>query len=297
MGRLREKLGQLLVLWTDSLPGRVLARYQNRRGPLLASGLAYGLLFAFFALLWTIFSIFGVFVSGNKAFRDYLISAVGDFLPGLAQDFLKPSLVDRISGTLTWTGLVTLVIFWWTITSWMDALRKAVGAMFDSDGDDLALIKAKAHDTLAILLVAILLVLSTAAGAVSGGLVRWFLGLIHISSSSLAGSFLVDLAGLGSGLLLNFLLFLVILCIVAHVKVGRYTLMGAGLGALSVSLMQLLATRLLTGASRNPLLAPFAAIIGVLIWFNLVSQVMVICSSFIAECEQGGEEPQNRATA
>lgn len=34
--------------WARSLPGRVLDRYVSRSGPLLANGLAYGLLFAFF---------------------------------------------------------------------------------------------------------------------------------------------------------------------------------------------------------------------------------------------------------
>ena len=33
--------------WARSLPGRVLDRYVSRHGPLLANGLAYGLLFAF----------------------------------------------------------------------------------------------------------------------------------------------------------------------------------------------------------------------------------------------------------
>lgn len=50
----------------------------------------------------------------------------------------------------------------------------------------------------------------------------------------------------------------------------------------------------MTGASRNPMLAPFAAIIGVLIWFNLVAQVIMICAAFIAECRRGGRrgEPE-----
>ena len=37
--------------WARSLPGRVLDRYVSRSGPLLANGLAYGLLFAFFAVI------------------------------------------------------------------------------------------------------------------------------------------------------------------------------------------------------------------------------------------------------
>ena len=57
-------------------------------------------------------------------------------------------------------------------------------------------------------------------------------------------------------------------------------------GVITVSAMQLLGARLLAGASRNPMLAPFAALIGVLIWFNLVAQVILLCAALIAECRQ-----------
>ena len=81
---------------------------------------------------------------------------------------------------------------------------------------------------------------------------------------------------------------MLLLRVVAHIRAGKFTLVGAALGALAVAVMQLLGARLLTGASRNPMLAPFAAIIGVLIWFNLVAQVIMICAAFIAECRRGG---------
>ena len=74
---------------------------------------------------------------------------------------------------------------------------------------------------------------------------------------------------------------------VAHIKAGRFTLIGASSGSLTVSVMQLLGARLLTGASRNPLLAPFAALIGALVWFNLVAQVIMLCAALIAECRRG----------
>ena len=78
------------------------------------------------------------------------------------------------------------------------------------------------------------------------------------------------MTGFGTGVALNFALFMLLLRVVSHIKAGRFTILGALLGSLTVSAMQLLGARLLAGASRNPMLAPFAALIGVLIWFNLV---------------------------
>ena len=57
--------------WARSLPGRVLDRYVSRSGPLLANGLAYGLLFAFFAGVWIAVSVLvggcGHFLGDNHA--------------------------------------------------------------------------------------------------------------------------------------------------------------------------------------------------------------------------------------
>ena len=44
----------------------------------------------------------------------------------------------------------------------------------------------------------------------------------------------------------------------------------------------MLGSALLGGASNNPLLASFAVIIGLLIWFNFICQVILIAASWIA---------------
>ena len=41
-------------------------------------------------------------------------------------------------------------------------------------------------------------------------------------------------------------------------------------------MLKLLGTALLGGGTNNPLLASFAVIIGLLIWFNLVCQVILL---------------------
>lgn len=122
-------------------------------------------------------------------------------------------------------------------------------------------------------------------GTVSGGIVRRLLQWGGIPSSSLSGTVLLVMTGFGTGVALNFALFMLLLRVVSHIKAGRFTILGALLGSLTVSAMQLLGARLLAGASRNPMLAPFAALIGVLIWFNLVAQVILLCAALIAECQ------------
>jgi membrane protein len=45
--------------------------------------------------------------------------------------------------------------------------------------------------------------------------------------------------------------------------------------------LKVLGSLLLGGASSNPLIASFAVIVGLLIWFNLVCQVILVCAAWV----------------
>jgi len=62
----------------------------------------------------------------------------------------------------------------------------------------------------------------------------------------------------------------------------RRLLIGALLGGVGLGVLKVLGTVLLGAASRNPLLASFAVLIGLLIWFNLVCTVILLAASWIA---------------
>ncbi|WP_244304582.1 YihY/virulence factor BrkB family protein [Leucobacter viscericola] len=56
---------------------------------------------------------------------------------------------------------------------------------------------------------------------------------------------------------------------------------GAMLGGVGLVVLQELSGLFVRGASSNPLLASFAALIALLIWFNLSAQVLLLASSYI----------------
>ncbi len=73
----------------------------------------------------------------------------------------------------------------------------------------------------------------------------------------------------------------------AGLKPARRALLeGTILAAVGTTVLQIFSTQLLASAGKNPILAPFAIIIGLLIWFNLVSQVYVICAAWVAIREE-----------
>jgi membrane protein len=69
----------------------------------------------------------------------------------------------------------------------------------------------------------------------------------------------------------------------------RHLFPAALLGAAALGVLKLLGTLLLGAAGANPLLASFAVIIGLLIWFNLVCQVILIAAAwFIVSMTDAG---------
>ena len=163
----------------------------SRRGPLLANGLAYGLLFAFFAGVWIVVSALGLVVTGSEEMQKALLAMLRTVIPSVSDSLFSASMLSGISHTLTWTGLVTLAVFWWTVTGWMNSLRNAVTTMFDDCTQELNVVKARLRDTVAAIMVAVLFILSTAAGVVSGGLMRLVLRALGIADDSLPGALLL----------------------------------------------------------------------------------------------------------
>ena len=88
------------------------------------------------------------------------------------------------------------------------------------------------------------------------------------------------------GLVLAFVLDVAVLAALYRVLAGvpipaRPLWQGAMLGAFALGVLKALAGGLLTLTSSNPLLASFAVIVGLLIWFNLVCQVILIGAAWV----------------
>ena len=56
---------------------------------------------------------------------------------------------------------------------------------------------------------------------------------------------------------------------------------GAFYGAIGLTVLQQLSSLFVGGAASNPLLASFASLIALLLWFNLSAQVILIAGAYI----------------
>ena len=62
----------------------------------------------------------------------------------------------------------------------------------------------------------------------------------------------------------------------------RRLLFGSLLGGIGLGVLKVLGATIVGGGSKNPLLASFAVLLGLLVWFGLICQVILIAATWIA---------------
>lgn len=276
------------IAWALALkPVRVFRHFADRRGFLLSGGLSYQSLFAVFAAIWVGFAVFGLVLKSNPALGEAFFDTIARSVPGLlawrgAEGVIDPDQLVRVE-ILGWTGAIAAVGLLFTALGWLSSTRDAVRALFDLPGEQLNFLLLKLKDFgLAIGFGAALLV-SSALSVLSTQALGITLGWLDISEDSAIAAATGRVVGLALMLLLDTVVLGILYRVLSGLTIPiRRLLVGSVLGAVALGILKVLGGALLGGAGRNPLLASFAVIIGLLIWFNLICAVILLGASWIA---------------
>ncbi|MGN6324468.1 YihY/virulence factor BrkB family protein [Pseudolysinimonas sp.] len=267
-------------------PVRVFRRYGDRRGALLAAGLSFQAVFAVFAAIWVAFSVAGLAIGANTQVRDALFDLIGNAVPGLIDRGGSGGAISEkallSTPALSWTGAIALVGTLFTAVGWLGSARDAVRdlAGLAAPATNFALLKLK--DLGLALAFGVALIVSAALSVFSTAAMNATLDLLHVDSRSLAAILVARIIGLALMFGLDACVLAALYRVLAGVPIPRAPLwQGALLGALALGALKVLGTSLLGGATKNPLLASFAVIIGLLIWFNLMCQVVLLAAAWI----------------
>jgi membrane protein len=276
-----------LAAWARTLlPVRVFLHYTAKRGPLLSAGLSYQSIFAVFAALWVGFSTAGLFLQSQPDIGRAFFGIIDNAIPGLIDTgngigAINPGMLLEPQA-LSWTGAIALAGLLFTALGWLSACRDAIQAIFGlpPGGGNFFLLKLKdlglaACFGVALIVSSVISVLSTQAL----GLVFAVFGIDH---RSIIATVLLRTAGLVLMLVLDTAVLASLFRLLAGLVIPfRPLITGSLAGAIGLGALKVLGSSLLGGAYRNPLLASFAVIIGLLIWFNLVCQVILLSASWI----------------
>ncbi|MBP2411677.1 membrane protein [Arthrobacter stackebrandtii] len=274
-----------LNAWAGQLfPLRVWQIYSRRRGPLLAAGNAYLMFFSVGAMLVAGFAILGLFASGNEVLRDAVVDLVADSTPGLIDTgdggLVKPEqlLGTRGFGTTLLVSLAALLV---TAMGWINGLREGIRSILGLARDRTNPVLSKVRDLLTLLVLGVALILTSVLGLLSSAImdgVGQLLGLDGLFSGATT-----KLASLGLMFVLDVAVAVIMFSIAARVHMPRRVLVVAALiSGAGATVLRFFSAMLLNGVTSNPLLAPFAVILGLFVWFFLLSQVYLISAAVAA---------------
>lgn len=282
-------------------PVRVWRHFLQHNGFLLAAGVSYQALFAFFAVIYVGFAGVGLWLGGSEDAVQGLIRVINGYIPNLIMPVGEGGVfsTDQVSeiatgsaSVLAVTGLIALGTAVWTAIGFVTFTRRAVRDIFALPYDSRSYLLLKARDLVAALAFGIALLVASAVSVAGTWALEWVFSLVGWDSASVlsrvgsgVASVVVSVALLSSALAL---LFRFLTGTSLH---WRRIWPGAFLGGGVLTVLQLGAGWLLRYTPSNPLLATFAIFIGLLLWFRAIGVIILVASAWIAVAAQDDDEP------
>lgn len=264
---------------------RVIQRFSEANGGLLAAGMAYQSLFALFAAVWVGFSIAGIWVRSNNGLYDELIILINQSVPNLVGDngAIPRSMLDQANTTLTYTGLIALAGLIWTALSWLSSTRTAIRTIFGVGNDQRNFFVQRSIDAVQALAFGVGLIVSALIALLTRQFFELILLNLGVEKSSPISTFALNAVSVLVTMLINFGTMAGMYRVLSHLYIPwRNLLIGAALSAVGLTALSQGSSFLLRGASRNPLLASFAVFVALLLWFNFVCMVILLGASWIS---------------
>jgi membrane protein len=286
MRALRERIDKVMAWWRVTRPARALARFGSVRGGLLTGGIAYAALFSIFAALTLGWTLFATLLGSHEVLRAQVVATLDRALPGLINTgdgtggLIKLDQL-QLSPGVSIAGLVALVTLLLSAVAAVSALRTAVRAMLGAQ-DRPNLVAGKLRDVaglvtiaVAVLVASILtIVFSTIADRIAGwighpdlaGPTARILG-VAVAFAVDAGTFILIVRGLAG-----------------QKPRWKDLLVGAAIAAVGLGVLRALGATVVSGSLRhNPALAPFAVVVVLLAWVNLVARIVLMAAAWTAD--------------
>ena len=280
-------LARLLEWWKQTRVARGLGRYGAANGVLLTGGIAYAALFSIFAGIAVGFSIFMALVGDNAELQNAVLEALDSALPGVVRSENNPEGLTADSlqfsaGASLLTGIISFVVLINSATMVMAALRSGIRAVFGIVTPTENAVAAKLRDLLGFLALALAVVLTAALGIVVGTAGSALAGAVGLEDNPVV-QVLLRILGFAVALVVDFAVVVFLVRGLAGARPPRRDLvLGALVVAVAAGAIRLLGTSIVGGAATNPLLAPYAAIITLLLWVNLIVRILLMVCAWTA---------------
>ncbi|SFR79310.1 deazaflavin-dependent oxidoreductase, nitroreductase family [Agromyces sp. CF514] len=268
---------------TARKPVRAYMLYLRYHGAVLADSVTYRTLFSVFAGVFLGFAIAGIWLAGNPDAMDALVATVEHAIPGLVgegalidpDDLVQPVTLS-IAGAIALIGLVTAAIG--AIGSMRVAMRR-LGGQPDPQG---FFVWVMLRDLLLAIGFGAAFVVAAAVTFFSTAALDVMFGWLGISTQEEGYAFLTGALSIVVIFAIDTLAIVGMFLMLSGLRPrARELWIGALIGGVGLTVLQELSGLFVGGATSNPLLASFGALIALLLWLNLSAQVILLASSYI----------------
>jgi membrane protein len=278
---------------------RAWSRFQGNNGSQFAAAITYFSFLALFPLLLLAVSVVGFVLHSQPDLQARLFAHIADNF-GSASATLT-SAINAAVKARTGVGIVGLAGVLLSGLGWISNLRAAVNAVWGIALPRSNFVKARMSNLSVLTGLGLGVVVSLGVTAVGTALSDQVLragGIEHVIGISYlvrVSSVLVSVAG-------DMVIFSWILVRLPHAHVPRgVAFRGTLLASVGFEILKIAGTYTIAKSSHSPTLGPFAGILAVLIWIQLVSRMLLYCAAWTAtgfsvpaaevglDAESGGE--------
>lgn len=273
---------------------RAYQRYSADAGDRQAASVTFFGFLSFFPLLALAASVLG-YVLGDEAVGT-VVREVNSYANGLADQLMLRDLLtdNRKAGV---AGLIGLVGLLYSGLGWVDALREAIRTMWHHNVKEGNLLVKKLKDVVVLAGLGATVVVSVGVSAAATALNGFVIDLVNLPPG--VANVVTAVAGIALGLLASTLLFLYLFWRLPKVTTPmRRVLRGAVLAAVLFEVLKQVGAFYIARTTQNPLYGSFAVIVGLLVWINLVSRLLLLCAAWTVTAPYDSDvEPSGTANA
>ena len=281
-GKLAKKIDELRAqhAWLDHL---MIAgtRYGERNGDMYAASITYFSFLAIFPLLLFAVAVLGFLLRNDPALYDSLNKTIGESMPGGVGEMISNALTAAREQA-TSIGIISFVLVAYTGTGWVANIRKATQEMWGHTPQNQNFIKEKLRDLGTLAGLGLALLLSVALSTLAGDVTTYLVKLIRLDGVP-GASFLMKAIAIAVALLADTVIFLYVIVTLPRQKMPfRAVLRGAVLGAVGFEILKIVGTVYIPRVAASPAAGVFGAVLGLLIWINLMSRLMLLVLTWTA---------------
>lgn len=264
-------------------PGRAVERYSRGRGNVLAGGVAYSALLSVGAAVVVGSTVAAVAVGRAPSLRDALLRFLDRAIPGVVDTGTSDGLISASSLSASpVTGLVSVlavIIGLNTATRYAGALRAATQTMLGNESR--SPLHGKARDVVALAALGLTALLAAALQIAAASATAW------LGADQAGRTWVVRAVAFTLVLGVDALFVFVALAVLGRAeRPYRRLVPAAAAAAIGIAVLRSLSTLVLGASLGNPVLAPFAAVVTVLVWVDLVTRLVLLAAAWV-----GAERP------